>query len=92
MKPPPPVVSKKSKEYIAWRFAVWQKENRQYLNEYNRTHYRKNILRERERHRLHYHGYSKKGTKSLAPDKIVDKLEDDRKYREEMRLKGYDNF
>ena len=88
MNPPPPCVSKTSAEYVAWRFAVWQKNNRKYLNEYNRQHYKVNILKERERHRLYYHGYSKKGTEPLSPNQIVDKLEADRKYREEMAAKG----
>jgi hypothetical protein len=89
MNPPPPCVSRSSPEWIKYQIHIWKKNNREHLNKYNREHYRVNILRERERHRLYYHGFSKKGTRPLPPNQIVDKLEADRRYREEMAAKGF---
>ena len=83
MKPrPPPCVSKTNPDYVAWRYAVWQKTHRTHLNKYNMAAY-----------------YAKKkgqyqnGTPHTQVSvKSCDALESDRKYREEMRLKGCDNF
>ena len=85
--PPPPCVSKTNPEYIAWRFAVWQKNNRKHINEYNRQHYKANILRERERHRLYARGCKQIHRRpTIQP---ADKMELDRIYREEMAGKGF---
>ena len=88
MNPPPPCVSKTNPLYTRWQFQNWQKNNRHRINQYNRNYYWANLLKERERHRLYKQGYSNKGTKPLPPNKIVDKLEADRIYRNEMAAKG----
>ena len=84
---PPPCVNKSSPEWIKYRFQLWQNNNREYLNEYTRNNYRKNILRERERHRMYYH--KRKNTPcQLTPEQITFRMEQDRLYREEMIQKG----
>jgi hypothetical protein len=87
---PPPCVSKSSPEWIKYRTRLWYDNNREYLNKYCNDYYHSNLLRERERHRLYYHkSKSKKTYTKLTPEQVTDKMEADRKYREEMAVKGF---
>ena len=87
MNPPPPCVSKSSPEFIKYRTRLWYDNNRTYLNEYCNDYYHRNLLKERERHRVYYHKV-KKMCKQMTPEQTTAKMEADRKYREEMMAKG----
>lgn len=88
MNPPPPCVSRSSPEWAKYRFSIWQKNNREYMNYYSRRFYHRNAAKLNERKRLYYHNV-KKFCKQITPEEAAAKIESDRKYREEMAAKGF---